>query len=501
MKRLLALFLVLAYLVPAGTVFAAPAVWFGVEPSADEPAVQPYRKTAATVSETLSGGGTQTNPYLISDVSDMLFFSERVNAGDETYRLAYYRQTGDICLTGSSFLPIGTEEFPFEGEYDGDGYLIEHDDFRVSGDYAGVFGRAKNASFRNINVKMNLVVTNDARTVAGGLCGEYSADINGRTAEITRCTTAGNLEVVASASAGYAGGLFGKCAASAGRILVSDCMSAMDVSATGNTTAYAGGIAAYASGDFSGIVQLRRCVAEQKVRACGVLYYAYAGGLSGWFAQSTDAWSGWVDASAAKRLTAVTESQPYNIADCVTASAIEGVSGYAPGTHIGWLCSYAQDDVKTSNSYHLRREGVVPTVKSENGTEIALRSELFEKTFLAQTGGFDFENIWLFLQSGKVALQNRLSFLDAYAEESGALSVQPVGCSAGVLFAVYRDENGRVLDVVTASYDGVSESVTYPAPETAEHAKRSVQIHLIDPVSLKPLARFSARVTLLPVKA
>ncbi len=69
----------------------------------------------------LLGGGTDSNPYLISSERELAFVAYAVNAGlvNETngikYSEAVYQVIGDIDLTGRFWVPIGTHENPFNG--------------------------------------------------------------------------------------------------------------------------------------------------------------------------------------------------------------------------------------------------------------------------------------------------------------------------------------------------------------------------------------------------
>ena len=66
-----------------------------------------------TVSTSLSGSGTEEDPYLIQNGADLAFMRETINAGeanaeDKFYASCYYKQTADINLGGAAVDPIGT---------------------------------------------------------------------------------------------------------------------------------------------------------------------------------------------------------------------------------------------------------------------------------------------------------------------------------------------------------------------------------------------------------
>lgn len=72
--------------------------------------------------QTLQGNGTEDDPYLIHDASEMAFVAYAVNngiqVGDTNYADCYYKVVSDIDFYGKYWEPIGTEENPFNGIMD-----------------------------------------------------------------------------------------------------------------------------------------------------------------------------------------------------------------------------------------------------------------------------------------------------------------------------------------------------------------------------------------------
>lgn len=117
----------------------------------------------------LSGEGTTTNPYLIHNEKE---FNEINYDLDASYKLA-----NSITLS-SSFVPVGSENAPFTGTFDGGGYTIEG--LNLTGntyDYNGLFGYVKlNAStpvfIKNLIIKNpNINTTKDASALIGKVMG------------------------------------------------------------------------------------------------------------------------------------------------------------------------------------------------------------------------------------------------------------------------------------------------------------------------------------------
>ncbi len=93
--------------------------------------------------EYLKGLGSKSDPYLIEDVEDFVFFHDSVNTGTR-YNGRYVLQTADLDFKNKTLSPIGLYDTGnyFYGTYDGNGYTINNLDIRQ--DYAramtGLFG-------------------------------------------------------------------------------------------------------------------------------------------------------------------------------------------------------------------------------------------------------------------------------------------------------------------------------------------------------------------------
>lgn len=72
----------------------------------------------------LSGEGTETNPYKIGTANELAFLAEKINAGEVKYVGEYYVLVSDIDLAGKEWIPIGTNDEPFAGVFDGKDHKI-----------------------------------------------------------------------------------------------------------------------------------------------------------------------------------------------------------------------------------------------------------------------------------------------------------------------------------------------------------------------------------------
>ena len=72
----------------------------------------------------LSGDGTESNPYKIGTANELAFLAEKINAGEAEYVGKHYVLVSDINLAGKEWVPIGTKDMPFKGVFDGKNHKI-----------------------------------------------------------------------------------------------------------------------------------------------------------------------------------------------------------------------------------------------------------------------------------------------------------------------------------------------------------------------------------------
>lgn len=138
------------------------------------------------------GTGTQQDPYIIQDVTDL----QNVN-NDLT---AYYELGNDIDASdtvnwnsGEGFIPIGEWNNEFTGNFDGKGYTISNLYIDNQGSSAGLFGGCINCEIKNIKLR--------DITCIGYSIGSLSADTTNCLIE-NCCVDGANL------TAEYIGGMF-----------------------------------------------------------------------------------------------------------------------------------------------------------------------------------------------------------------------------------------------------------------------------------------------------
>lgn len=151
--------------------------------------------------EYASGSGSKLEPYVISTPQQLALLANKVNNG-ETYANTYFVIKNDIYLNNPSKIkfiidineekklidnyqvwkPIGNEEYPFEGHFDGNNKIIYGMviDAANSGSQCGLFGKcSKNSILNNVVVKEADVHVGKMSSKVELLCGESEGLING----------------------------------------------------------------------------------------------------------------------------------------------------------------------------------------------------------------------------------------------------------------------------------------------------------------------------------
>ena len=98
------------------------------------------------------GNGTQANPYLICNETDLRNLSTVVNAGIP-YSNTYFRLVNNIAMAQGAFTPIGNPTTPFRGHFDGNGRSITNLTMsNTAGTHNGLFGMIIGGSIKNLTV-------------------------------------------------------------------------------------------------------------------------------------------------------------------------------------------------------------------------------------------------------------------------------------------------------------------------------------------------------------
>ena len=101
--------------------------------------------------------------YSIKNADQLLSFAQAVNNGAVNISATL---TTDISLAGKSWTPIGTAEYPYEGDFDGGGHRILNMTLQSTSDYQGFFGIVTDG----VHIH-NLYIDSSCSIKGGNYCG------------------------------------------------------------------------------------------------------------------------------------------------------------------------------------------------------------------------------------------------------------------------------------------------------------------------------------------
>ena len=205
-----------------------------------------------TVSESLSGEGTEEAPYLISSGADLAYLASSVNGGN-IYSGKYISLTKNVNMNFKAWTSIGkTSDKVFSGIFDGKNFAIEN----VTDAFIEY---AAGATVKNLTLSVKIQKT----TIVGGLIS-ITKD--------TACTVE-NVTVKGSVSGSVANvaGVVGKAQ---GATTIRNCKNYADITSTlGSGLAFAGGIL----GSSASTIVIDSCENYGTITAKG----AMVGGIAG----------------------------------------------------------------------------------------------------------------------------------------------------------------------------------------------------------------------------
>ena len=234
-------------------------------------------KDDATPGE-MAGTGTTKDPYLIQSIEDLVYLSNQVNSG-ETYEGKEIKLMLDLdfnsddsytnptenrpkLTTGEGFIPIGMDETPFQGNFNGNNktlrnLYIENEKFTQ----VGLFGVIWNAEIND------LTITGNIHTKVTADCGGITGILGGQKKEPTLNNVKNFVNVTSDRDGSSIGGLIGY---GWGEMRIVNCSNKGNISNSNN----AGGII----GANAGTLKIENCYNEGKITNTKGLH---AGGIVG----------------------------------------------------------------------------------------------------------------------------------------------------------------------------------------------------------------------------
>lgn len=216
---------------------------------------------------TWSGEGTQSNPYLISGLDDLINLRDSVNAGTE-YSGNYFKLTADIDCGTDNWAPIGMGGYDnqgyevnnyFKGTFDGNGKTVTYHVANANDNYKGLFYKIPvGATVKNLLVTGSI---SGSRQYYGGIAGE-----NGGT--IQNCSSFVSI----TGSTSFYGGIAGLNK----KGTIDHCVASGALTKNGSGYAYIAGITGQ-----NDTATVRDCVSLCDISAVNATQYNYAGRVIG----------------------------------------------------------------------------------------------------------------------------------------------------------------------------------------------------------------------------
>lgn len=189
---------------------------------------------AALAADTLSGSGTEDDPYLLATAADLKAFRDMANAEASSKLCATL--TADIDLGGEAWKPFEGPSVggAYAGTFDGANHTIKGLSVNsTSSAGAGLFGTVCGATIKNLKVEGNVSASNSV--FVGGIVGRTQTS-----ATIDSCSFAGTVTSTKKNGAAGTAGIVGRV--SAGTVTITNCANTATIN---GTSAIAAGILGY----------------------------------------------------------------------------------------------------------------------------------------------------------------------------------------------------------------------------------------------------------------
>lgn len=127
------------------------------------------------------GTGSASDPYLIKTADDFLAAANQLKSANFNYDGEYFQVVNDLDFTDKTFVPMGSEDVPFAGVFDGNGKTFNNVTYagtdKTDGTAIGLFGStSKKATIKN--VKLDNSAISGVKNV-GGIVGINQGAITG----------------------------------------------------------------------------------------------------------------------------------------------------------------------------------------------------------------------------------------------------------------------------------------------------------------------------------
>ena len=216
----------------------------------------------------MGGLGTQASPFIITDAEQLRKVKQDL--------ASYYKLGADVDLSAiSNWEPIGTEEEPFIGNFDGAGYTIKNMKINSAKNFQGLFGYIYKATIQNVKLENYQIIATG--TYIGGLTGYCN------TSTITNVRAIGNNKIQYGTNSEAVGGLIGEVSTESGSRYITKCYTEGTIycSRSATTTQYGGLIGGIIGNVVGGDATSRYIYLQNSYSNMSVIGNGAVGGLVG----------------------------------------------------------------------------------------------------------------------------------------------------------------------------------------------------------------------------
>lgn len=157
-----------------------------------------YNVWDGQISASLTGSGTEDDPYVVVSGNDLAYIARQVNANQgHNFSGKHFKLTSNIDLNGVDWTPIGhydvNAHFYFSGIFDGNGMTVKGLKVDRTGkeDYGGLFGYVAECQIKDLTIQDADVVTDLSAGILIGVMGWG----NQKSRIISNCHVSGTVSV------------------------------------------------------------------------------------------------------------------------------------------------------------------------------------------------------------------------------------------------------------------------------------------------------------------
>ncbi|MDY4645847.1 hypothetical protein [Prevotella sp.] len=231
-----------------------------------------------------SGTGTEADPYIIETVGQLKYMEKMTQEDKYFYNGKFFKLDNDLTINGE-WTPIGTNDKPFRGNFDGDGHTI-YGNLKFTGvvqnGAVGLFGfTGNNAVIKNLTNRATITSTYDNGA-------NFTGAIVGRALNNLTMQNCSNYGVVKGGTS-FVGGLIGKVDLTTKNqnytTIIEACHNEGNVTCTytGTASSSVGGIVGVVNGNINAdpVLEVKGCYNRNVILSSDKTGSIYSAGILG----------------------------------------------------------------------------------------------------------------------------------------------------------------------------------------------------------------------------